>query len=181
MNAASPDRSQAAEPELANNQNFLNSGRWLLTAIMAGLLLWGLYLARGAYLPRHNLWQGALVIICVLGYLCFWGGMLATRKARLASAKTPYADQTRYSKACVTGFSVSLLGFVLTLIALLLISRSELSHGLTYVSLILNPLGLLLSMIGLSDPRRRLGKKLGLSTFPLTLGWIVASVLYAAA
>ncbi len=107
--------------------------------------------------------------------------MLAMRKARLASAQTPFADQTRYSKACVTGFLVSLLGFVLTLIALLLISRSELSDGLTYVSLILNPLGLLLSIIGLSDPRRAAGKRLGLTTLPLTLGWIVATVLYVVA
>lgn len=181
MNSASPDRSQAAEPDLANNQNPLNSGRWLLAAIMAVLLLWGVYLARGAFLLRHNLWQGALVLICVLVYLCFWGGMLVSRRARLASTETPYDDQTRYSKACVTGFAVSLLGFVLTLIALLLISRSALSDGLTYVSLILNPLGLLLSIIGLSNPRHRLGKKLGLSTFPLTLGWIVAIVLYVAA
>ena len=88
MNAASSDRSQAAEPELANNQNSLNSGRWLLMAIMAALLLWGVYLARGAFLPRHNFWQGALVIICVLAYLCFWGGMLASRRTRLASAET---------------------------------------------------------------------------------------------
>jgi small-conductance mechanosensitive channel len=86
MNAASPDRSQAGEPDLANNRNSLNSGRWLLAAIMAALLLWGVYLARGAFLHRHNLWQGALVLICVLVYLCFWGGMLVSRRGRMASA-----------------------------------------------------------------------------------------------
>jgi small-conductance mechanosensitive channel len=177
MNAASPDRSQAAAPEPAKNRNYLKSGRGLLATIMAVLLLWGLYLARGAFLLRHNFWQGALVIICVLAYLCFWGGMLVSRRTRLASTETEY-DQTRYSKACVTGFSFSLLGFVLTLVALLLMSRSALSDRLTYVSLMLIPLGLLLSVIGLSDPRRAAGKKLGLSTFPLTLGWIVACVFY---
>ena len=64
----------------------------LLAAIMAVLLLWGVYLARGAFLLRHNLWQGALVLICVLVYLCFWGGMLVLRRTRLASATT--ADST---------------------------------------------------------------------------------------
>ena len=178
MNASSPEGSQATPPELANNQNSLNSGRWLLLAIMTVLLLWGIYLARGAFLLRQNLWQGALVLICVLVYLCFWGGMLASRRLRRASPVTSDDDETRYSKACVTGFSISLLGLVFTVMALLLIPRSALGDGLILISVILNPLGLLLSMIGLSNPGRRLGKKLGLSTLPLTLVWFVAAILY---
>ena len=128
MNAASPDRTPATKPELPDHHGSPGTSRGLLLCIMLVLLLWGIYLARGAFLLRHNFWQGALVLICVVVYLCFWGGMIAERRARLAHTNGD-TSETGYSRTCVAGFAISLLGFALALISLL-IARSDLSDGL---------------------------------------------------
>ncbi len=183
MNTASSDQPELPEPKdhrQSTTARPSHSDRWLLASIMTVLLLWGLYLARGAFLLRHNLLQGALVLACVLAFLCFWGILLVTRRHRsVGDGSVPAAH--RFSKACGSGFAISLLGFLLTLIALLLVPKSPIGNRLTYISLLFNPLGLLLAVIGLSNPRGSAGKNLGLATFPLTLGWIVAAVLYITA
>ncbi len=59
--------------------------------IMGGVLAWGLFHAVGAYLNfrwNSNPWRFVMVLGCTLGFLGFWGVMLAARNARLRKEKT---------------------------------------------------------------------------------------------
>lgn len=53
--------------------------------ITAGVALWGLFHAVGAYSLNHNPWRGVVVVAAVALFLGFWWAMLASaarRKAR---------------------------------------------------------------------------------------------------
>ncbi|HEX3870559.1 MAG TPA: hypothetical protein VHV77_08995 [Pirellulales bacterium] len=54
-----------------------------IAIIIVGVLAWGLYHAVGAYQLNHDPRRFVVVIVCVVGYLGFWGVMLAARRARL--------------------------------------------------------------------------------------------------
>ena len=54
------------------------SPRLLVGLIIAGLLVWGLYHAVGAF--RHGLGNGLVVVASFVLFLGFWGALLAWRK-----------------------------------------------------------------------------------------------------
>jgi hypothetical protein len=57
----------------------------LILAIIAGVFVWGLWLAAGAYWnyePNTNPWRFVVVLGCVTGFLAFWLLMLLARKPR---------------------------------------------------------------------------------------------------
>jgi hypothetical protein len=56
--------------------------------IAAAVLVWGVFLAVGAYYFNHNVWRFVMVMGCVGGFLAFWGIMLAVRSARLKRQKS---------------------------------------------------------------------------------------------
>lgn len=59
---------------------------YLVWLISVAVLVWGLFLALGAYLNfplNSNPWRFAVVFGCVLAFLGFWWVMLAQRNARL--------------------------------------------------------------------------------------------------
>jgi hypothetical protein len=70
--------------EDANDRTVRNPFRWAFVAIMAAVLAWGIFHAVGAYRYNHNPLRAVMVLGCVVGFLTFWGVMLASRRARLA-------------------------------------------------------------------------------------------------
>ena len=52
--------------------------------IVVAVAAWGIFHAIGAYRLNHNPLRAVVVLACVVGYLGFWGAMLAARRARLA-------------------------------------------------------------------------------------------------
>jgi len=58
------------------------SPRLLLALIMGGLVLWGGYVAVGAYLYNYNPWRGVIVMACVGVFLGFWLLLLWNRGRR---------------------------------------------------------------------------------------------------
>ena len=48
------------------------SPRLLFALIMGGMVLWGAYVALGAYLYNYNPWRGVIVMGCVGLFLGFW-------------------------------------------------------------------------------------------------------------
>lgn len=48
--------------------------KYLVPGLVAGLIVWGLYLALGAAYSGHNVWRGVVVIVCSALFLgWFWG------------------------------------------------------------------------------------------------------------
>ena len=59
---------------------------WLLfTLIMGGMIVWGAYIAVGAYLYNKDPWRGVIVMACVGLFLGFWLLLLWNQ----SRAKTP--------------------------------------------------------------------------------------------
>jgi hypothetical protein len=52
------------------------SPRLILALIMGGMVVWGAYVALGAYLYNYNPWRGLIVMACVGLFLGFWLLML---------------------------------------------------------------------------------------------------------
>jgi len=48
------------------------SPRLLFVLIMGGMVVWGAYVALGAYLYNYNPWRGVIVLVCVGLFLGFW-------------------------------------------------------------------------------------------------------------
>ncbi len=61
----------------------MNQKKLVIALIMLAVLAWGVFLAVGAYQLNHNPWRPLMVMACVLGFLGFWGLMLASRTARM--------------------------------------------------------------------------------------------------
>jgi hypothetical protein len=61
----------------------------LIHGIMVAVLIWGGYLAVGAFLApgNHAIWRGFIVFGCTLTFLGFWAVALAWRRAALANDK----------------------------------------------------------------------------------------------
>jgi predicted Na+-dependent transporter len=55
----------------------------VILLIMGAVLAWGIFHAIGAYTFNHNPMRLVMVMACVIGFLGFWGAMLAARQARL--------------------------------------------------------------------------------------------------
>ena len=55
------------------------SPRLLFALIMGGMVLWGAYVALGAYLYNYNPWRGVIVMVCVGLFLGFWLLLLWTQ------------------------------------------------------------------------------------------------------
>src|SRR5262245_13408018 len=64
------------------------SARLVLALIMGALVLWGTYLAIGAYLYNLNPWRPVIVLGCVSLFLGFWLWLLRVR----GRAARPYLD-----------------------------------------------------------------------------------------
>jgi len=52
----------------------------LIALIMAAVVVWGTFLAVGAWLSSHDWRRPAITMGCVLAFLAFWGAALARRK-----------------------------------------------------------------------------------------------------
>ncbi len=50
--------------------------------VVLGVLAWGIFHAVGAYLFNHDVRRALVVLVCVLGFLTFWGLMLWQRARR---------------------------------------------------------------------------------------------------
>jgi protein-S-isoprenylcysteine O-methyltransferase Ste14 len=66
----------------------------VMLLIVVAVLAWGVFHAVGAYSLNHNPWRAAMVMGCVIGFLCFWGAMLAARRARLRREAESQATST---------------------------------------------------------------------------------------
>jgi len=66
----------------------------IVLAIMAALLVWGAFLARGAYLYNHNPWRAVITMSCVLGFLSIWGLLMLARKPRPPRVFSTAADSS---------------------------------------------------------------------------------------
>lgn len=64
--------------------------------IVAGLLFWGGALAVGAYLNNPSGWAGVVVATCSLGFVAFWGAMLALRQRRLRRSEAAGNKSDRF-------------------------------------------------------------------------------------
>jgi hypothetical protein len=156
------------------------SARWIIAGIMLVLVLWGAYLARGSFLLQRNVLQGALVLICVLAFLAFWGAMLWSQNR---------GGESRYSTASIAGFTSGLVALLLTIPIDLSTQfgnvdlRLDLSRpGLPlFISAVLLGLSVLLSIIGLSRPQPLVGKNLGLFALPFAVAWLYLAVRLASA
>jgi peptidoglycan biosynthesis protein MviN/MurJ (putative lipid II flippase) len=54
----------------------------LITLIMIAVVVWGGFLATGAWLQSHDWRRPAMVMGCVIVFLGFWVAMLARRRSR---------------------------------------------------------------------------------------------------
>jgi hypothetical protein len=81
MTTAAPHSAPTPEPQKPV------SPRLLYGLIVGGMLVWGAYLALGAYLYNHNPWRAVVVMGCVVAFLGIWMGLMAMRNRRLR-AKT---------------------------------------------------------------------------------------------
>jgi ABC-type transport system involved in Fe-S cluster assembly fused permease/ATPase subunit len=58
----------------------------ILRWIMAGILVWGLVHALGAWTLNHDARRPVVVLACVAAFLGFWIAVLANRRRRLSKA-----------------------------------------------------------------------------------------------
>jgi hypothetical protein len=63
-----------------SNNSPVASQRLILAGIMGALILWGAYIAIGAYLYNHDPWRGAIVVGCVSFFVGFWLLMLSIKR-----------------------------------------------------------------------------------------------------
>jgi membrane protein DedA with SNARE-associated domain len=63
-----------------------NSTQWIVPALIVGLILWGAFVAVGAYLGGERFGydpkRGLVVAVAVLAFLAFWGVLLYSRRRR---------------------------------------------------------------------------------------------------
>jgi len=57
--------------------------RW----VVAGIVLWGVFHAIGAWRFNHNPLRAVVVLVCVAAFLGFWMTMLAVRQRRLSQRR----------------------------------------------------------------------------------------------
>jgi hypothetical protein len=63
-----------------------SSTQWIVPALIVGLILWGAFIAVGAYLGGERFGydpkRGLVVAVSVLAFLAFWGVLLYARSRR---------------------------------------------------------------------------------------------------
>jgi hypothetical protein len=57
--------------------------RW----VVAGIVLWGVFHAIGAWRFNHNPLRAVVVLVCVAAFVGFWMTMLAVRQRRLSQRR----------------------------------------------------------------------------------------------
>jgi len=135
--------------------------------IMAGLVIWGLYVAVGVtglgvqsslFDPRKSL----IVVVAVGLFLGLWGLALLAAKKRSA----PAAHASRWSKPGITSLGLVLLGFVVWQVAIAAWQQATTRTVtiLGWLAALSMLASLVAALIGLSDPQSRRGKLLGLIT-----------------
>jgi hypothetical protein len=65
-------------PTSPENDEVQKRRLWIVW-IMIAVILWGAFLAVGAWLSSHDWRRPAIVMGCVFAFLAFWGAMLAAR------------------------------------------------------------------------------------------------------
>ncbi len=58
------------------------SPRQILALIMGGLVLWGVYIAIGAYLYNQNPWRSVIILACVGSFVGLWLLLLWTQPGK---------------------------------------------------------------------------------------------------
>jgi hypothetical protein len=58
------------------------STRWVLALVMGGVVLWGIYVAIGAYRYNPNPWRAVIVLACTGTFLGVWLLLLWARARR---------------------------------------------------------------------------------------------------
>ena len=69
-----------------------NSNRQIVAWIIAGLSVWGVYLAVGDYLRNQNLLRSLVTVVCMAAFLAVWLIALAVRRGRDASEQETEPD-----------------------------------------------------------------------------------------
>ena len=68
----------SSEPPVANDRARII--RW----VVAGIVVWGIFHAIGAWRFNHNPLRAVVVLACVAAFVGFWMTMLAVRQRRLS-------------------------------------------------------------------------------------------------
>ena len=53
----------------------------VIALIMIAVIAWGVFLSVGAWRESHDWRRPAITMVCVVGFLVFWGLMLMRRRA----------------------------------------------------------------------------------------------------
>jgi hypothetical protein len=69
----SPPMAAKTDSEAEGRQRLI---RWIMLAV----ILWGVFLAAGAWLSSHDWRRPAIVMACVFGFLGFWQAMLVLHR-----------------------------------------------------------------------------------------------------
>ena len=81
-NPYEPAKHDDAPSKQAGSEPGSAAGRQRLIAlIMIAVVLWGGFLATGAWLQSHDWRRPAIVMTCVFLFLGFWAALLARRRA----------------------------------------------------------------------------------------------------
>lgn len=160
-----------------------------LQGLLAGLTLWGLYLAIGATGlfsrgrivtdPRRSL----IVLACSALFLGSWYYILRRRRkqeTRETTDQETAANGPTWNQASLVSTAVAVMGYLLWGTAWLMWAEPSSQHQtapLGYLSALAFGVAAVMAMIGLSDPRRRRGQLAGALTLILLLAAAVAFVL----
>ncbi len=68
---------------MTDSQSARHSQRLIMALIFGGLLLWGAYVAIGAFLYNHNPWRPLIIMASVGLFLSIWLLLLWSRARRL--------------------------------------------------------------------------------------------------
>jgi hypothetical protein len=82
-----PHDSDEPQPSPAPKQPVDSGQRLVIGLLLAAIVLWGIWLAVGAYIsaePNHfDRRRGLIVLACTLAFVGFWGALLWGRARRL--------------------------------------------------------------------------------------------------
>ena len=73
-------RHERIENDLPQSQDRARIIRW----VVAGIVVWGIFHAIGAWRFNHNPLRAVVVLACVAAFIGFWMTMLAVRQRRLS-------------------------------------------------------------------------------------------------
>ena len=135
-----------------------------LRLIIYAILIWSVIHAVGAYAhdPRR-----ALVIGCTAsGFLIFWTVVLRVGRSRTAAADSG-PEEVPISRACVVGFTLSLISVGLVVCLLFGAYDGHTALLVMLAALLTTTSSVTAAIVGLSDPAPRHGKGLGISVFVL--------------